>query len=373
MRRYESSLGASVRIAGRSRLLSADADVKQLSKVLDSVDQFVCVDDLSSLRSLTVRRGRARRALEEAVERSEAVIGRLPSEIGLAAVSLARKSGKPVAIEMVACPWDGLRSHGSTVARLYAPVAYWRTRRAVAASHFVRYVTDEFLQRRYPTRGRSIVASDVDLPPADGAVLDARLGSLAVRTSLTFGMIASLFHKQKGIQVALMALAEARTRRPDLRLRILGPGDAQRWRDQASLLGVAEAVTFCGTLPRGEAVLDWLDGIDVYVQASFQEGLPRALVEAMSRATPALASDAGGTRELIEREYSSINPAIIADWRSRCCWCSTCSGSPAWRGPTPSGQEISQSSGHRFGTTSSCRSSERRSRASRYVRPERGR
>ena len=56
---------------------------------------------------------------------------------------------------------------------------------------------------------------------------------------------------------------------------------------------------FCGILPSGDAVSAWLDGIDIYIQPSFLEGLPRALVEAMSRGCPALGSSVGGIPELL--------------------------------------------------------------------------
>ena len=45
--------------------------------------------------------------------------------------------------------------------------------------------------------------------------------------------------------------------------------------------------------------MKWLDGLDIYIQPSFQEGLPRALVEAMSRGLPALGSSVGGIPELL--------------------------------------------------------------------------
>ena len=46
----------------------------------------------------------------------------------------------------------------------------------------------------------------------------------------------------------------------------------------------------------------WLDGIDLYLQPSYIEGLPRALVEAMNRGCPALASNVGGIPELLGKE-----------------------------------------------------------------------
>ena len=53
----------------------------------------------------------------------------------------------------------------------------------------------------------------------------------------------------------------------------------------------------------GQDVLNWLDGIDLYLQPSYQEGVPRATIEAMSRGCPVIASDAGGIPELIDSQW----------------------------------------------------------------------
>ena len=60
-------------------------------------------------------------------------------------------------------------------------------------------------------------------------------------------------------------------------------------------------VKFLGTLPH-EKIFDYLDNIDIYIQTSKQEGLPRALIEAMSRGCPSLGSKVGGIPELLNSD-----------------------------------------------------------------------
>ena len=47
----------------------------------------------------------------------------------------------------------------------------------------------------------------------------------------------------------------------------------------------------------------FLDEMDLYIQPSLQEGLPRAVMEAMSRGLPALGARTGGIPELLGAEY----------------------------------------------------------------------
>jgi glycosyltransferase involved in cell wall biosynthesis len=251
-----------------------------------------------------MRSARARSSLESAIERADAVIVRLPSEVGLAAGDIARRLGKPLLTEVVACVGDGLRSHGRWAARLYAPLAVRRMQRAVARSDWTVYVTAEFLQRRYPSSGQDVAVSDVQLPTTDEAVLERRLRRIsAARGPVAFGMVAAMFHDEKRVDVAIRALAAARRSGAEASLTIAGPGDVMTLGALAERLGVRDHVHFVGVLLPGRPVFDFLDGVDVYLQTSYQEGLPRALLEALSRALPALGSDVGGTRELLSEPW----------------------------------------------------------------------
>lgn len=54
-------------------------------------------------------------------------------------------------------------------------------------------------------------------------------------------------------------------------------------------------------------MLSLLDTIDLYVQPSRQEGLPRALIEAMSKALPAFGANTAGIPELLEPDFLFSN------------------------------------------------------------------
>ena len=137
------------------------------------------------------------------------------------------------------------------------------------------------------------------IDPPKHSVLRRRLGHLNNEKTV-FGTIGTLHGNTKGIQDALRALASVKDTLGPFEYRILGQGDSTRLHKLVRRLGLTENVSFDGTRTPGSAIFDWLDGIDVYLQPSLQEGLPRALIEAMSRGCPAIGSSAGGIPELLD-------------------------------------------------------------------------
>jgi glycosyltransferase involved in cell wall biosynthesis len=131
---------------------------------------------------------------------------------------------------------------------------------------------------------------------------EARLAALAAGEPPVLGTIGTLRVKYKGIQTAIGALSRLRSRGLDLSYRVLGPGPAEPWERMASKFGVGDLVHFNGTRRAGPEVCSWLDGIDIYLQPSFTEGLPRGMIEAMSRGAACIGSTRGGIPELLPPE-----------------------------------------------------------------------
>jgi glycosyltransferase involved in cell wall biosynthesis len=258
--------------------------------------------------------------MASAVREADAVVARLPSEVGLLAIQQAKLQRKPYAIEVVGCPWDGFFHKGGLTARAYAPLAFLRMRRTVRSAPLALYVTSSWLQQRYPTQGWSTAASNVALCPGRVAAgREARLAALSSGTRPVLGTVASLRTRAKGLHIALAALAKLRSSDLELEYRVLGPGDPDPWKRLAAKLGVADLVHFDGVRDPGEGVFAWLDQIDVHLQPSFREGLPRATIEAMSRGAACIGSTCGGIPELLPPERLH-RPGDVAGLAERIRW-----------------------------------------------------
>jgi glycosyltransferase involved in cell wall biosynthesis len=109
------------------------------------------------------------------------------------------------------------------------------------------------------------------------------------------GVMVANFHAYKGHDVLMQALTEVDRR---VSVRLCGVG-AQRDAviDLAARLGVGERVTF---VEPPAAVWDELRVAQFVVHPSLTEGFPNAVLEAMASGLPVVASDVGGTSQLIE-------------------------------------------------------------------------
>ena len=291
---------SSIKVFARSGGLKPDNS--NLSSSIAENVSFRLVPPLGVVERLGLRSGTAKGALGKEIEQADAVIIRLPSDLGLLAAKLAADAGKPWLVEVVGCAWDAYGHQGTLAARAYAPIAFARMRRTLARAPFAMYVTREWLQRRYPSSGQTAAISDVVVSPIGLAQRDSRekrLAAMVDGSKPILGTVASLSVAYKGIQTAMAALSKLQAQGLSLEYRVLGAGDPRPWMERASALGVADLVHFDGTRPNGDGVLQWLDSIDLYMQPSFQEGLPRALVEALSRGCAAIGSTAGGIPELL--------------------------------------------------------------------------
>ena len=263
---------------------------------------FHLLDNINSPTKKLTQSSEVYKQIKSLVMQTDRVIIRGPSEFGMMAAHAARELSKPYCVEMSGCAFDHTWHHGSWIGKLYAPLKYLRARHMIKHAARVLYVTERFLQRRYPHKGIHTHASNVSLPDLNPDILQQRLERIQSQTQpLTFGLIGNFNNHLKGLDIAFKALRQFKKHNPDCHLKILGHGDPQKWAHDIARYELQDHVTFNAPVTLQTDVLSWLDTIDIYIQPSRHEGLPRALIEAMSRGCPALASDAGGTDELLDK------------------------------------------------------------------------
>ena len=112
------------------------------------------------------------------------------------------------------------------------------------------------------------------------------------------------FTVQKQPLTLIRAFAKALTLFPHMHLLMVGEGDQRAEAiELASAPGIKEHITL---LPFRQDVPDILAMADIFVLPSLWEGLPIGLLEAMAMGKAVIASDADGTREVIQHNENGI-------------------------------------------------------------------
>jgi glycosyltransferase involved in cell wall biosynthesis len=221
--------------------------------------------------------------------------------------------GKPYALEVVGDPWDALSpgSWPNILRPAFRFMATHQLKRICAGATAVNYVTSHALQRRYPPSisAYAVGFSDVRLEkanvPEESEARFRRLRQLPWDNAkngrpIRIGFIGSFSRLYKGPDLLLRAATLCYSR---LNFQLLMVGEGRyltKMKTLAAKLGIADRVQFLGQLSFDTSIFDFLDNIDLFIMPSRQEGLPRALVEAMSRGCPCVASAVGGIPELLE-------------------------------------------------------------------------
>lgn len=241
--------------------------------------------------------------LEKAITSSQLVVGRVPAIPAYKALDYARKIGIPCLTESMGCAWDAYWNHG-LAGKIIAPYMFLKMRNLVKHADYASYVTSDFLQKRYPRTKSSVAASNVLIETCDEDILRKRLSKIESmdRKNLSIMTTAAVNVKYKGQQYVIKAIPQLNKYGVRVKYYIVGDGDSSYLQALAKKYNVQDQVVFTGRKSLDE-VFSLLDDIDIYAQPSLQEGLPRSVIEAMSRGCIAVGAQTAGIPELIQKEY----------------------------------------------------------------------
>lgn len=261
---------------------------------------LVVVGKINTLKALLEDRRRIRPIINSYVEWADCCMIHLPDTVGNMVAKYAEDTHTPYLLTVAGCVWDAYWNY-NWKGKLFAPYAFWTLRKTISKAKYVVYVTNTFLQRRYPTKGQYISCSNVKQDRTTIDILDQRLVKISERKNqkLALGTLAAVDVRYKGQEYVIRAIAKLAQSGFLCEYHIAGLGNNSFLKDLAKRLNVSSQVIFYGGIPH-EKVASFFDKIDIYIQPSKQEGLPRAVIEAMSRGCPTIGSRIAGIPELLD-------------------------------------------------------------------------
>lgn len=247
---------------------------------------------------------KAEKIIKEEVRKANMLILRDSSAASIA-VKYANQFNVPYIRECVGCSWDSLWNY-SLLGKILALPAFLRQKREIKRSPYVYYVTNKFLQRRYPTSGKQIGCSDVVVNTLNEDILRERIRKINdfdKEKEISLGTAAAIDVRYKGQEYVITAIALLKEKGYKIKYYLAGGNRTKSsyLKECAQKYRVSDNVIFCGSLSKSE-MASFYDNIDIYIQPSKLEGMPRSVIEAMSHGCPVLGSNVGGIPELIDQE-----------------------------------------------------------------------
>ena len=295
------------------RKTNENYDESELNKKFNKIDlnllNLKLVDDIykpkKNFFNFMLKR-RIKKEIEEEVKKADKIIIRsIGNFYTNTALKYCKKYKKSYLIEVTGFAFEGLWYH-SFFGKIVALPRELKLRKSIKDAPFALYVSTEALQNRYPCNGETCGCSDVELEDIKDEIINERISqinSLNENKKIILGTAAFLDVKWKGQENVIKALSMLKKNGIDkFEYQLIGAGSGKELIKNAKKYDILENVKIIGTLKHDE-VFKWLDKIDIYVQPSYQEGLCRSIVEAMSRGCPVICSDLGGNYELIDKEY----------------------------------------------------------------------
>jgi glycosyltransferase involved in cell wall biosynthesis len=275
---------------------------------------FANIPNYTGAFQYLLRGHQVKSAIRGAIDRKDAVILRVGSNLANCLQPRLRRTGHPYGVEVVADPYD-VFAPGS-IRHPLRPFFRWffphQLRQQCLQACAATYVTQSALQTRYPPSKEALLTHFSDVELSDTAFTATPRSIFPVQQPITLIFVGTLAQLYKAPDILIQAVARCVQQGLNLRLVMIGEGQYRAQLEaQTIALGLTDRVQFLGQLSAGEAIKTQLDQADLFVLPSHQEGLPRAMVEAMARALPCIGSTVGGIPELLSPS-EMVSPGDVA-------------------------------------------------------------
>ncbi|HEY4080401.1 MAG TPA: glycosyltransferase family 4 protein [Burkholderiaceae bacterium] len=189
--------------------------------------------------------------------------------------------------------------------RLPRRMMQWAASKAAALIGVCAALVDVLRGWRLSEAKLHVMRNGVDLErfqPLPREDMRRQLGLGAAPVLLSVGNLVEL----KGHKLLVQALARLLPEYPDAQLVIIGEGPERAGLEQlARDLGVQDRLRLTGALPNTE-LSRWYSAADLSVLASSREGWANVLLESMACGTPVVATDVGGSAEVMGDSIAGV-------------------------------------------------------------------
>jgi glycosyltransferase involved in cell wall biosynthesis len=161
----------------------------------------------------------------------------------------------------------------------------------------------------HPRQHVALVPNGIDLQKFDASLKshdDARSQLTDAPATVPVIFTVANFYPAKGLKFFVDALAIVAATRHDIRAVIIGDGEGRAALEaQRATRGLNDILALPGQRADASSLMR---GADLFVLPSVKEGFPWALLESMAAGTPAVATDVGGVRWMVDETVRVVPP-----------------------------------------------------------------
>lgn len=229
------------------------------------------------------------------------IIIRFPGNIAILALLLCKIKKLDYHINIVADPAEyfSSKAYKGKLRVIAKYIHVFFTKYAARDARSAHYVTQKYLQRHYPPgkQTREFAFSDVALVDKFRDSYKPQLARIELLS------VAMMHNDSKGHLDMIQLIKALVDENIDVKLTLVG--DGSRKADYVAVserLGVSSRVEFSGLL-NSEEIFIQMQKSSIFVLFSYQEGMPRALLEAIHFGMPVVATNVGGVAEVVDAQY----------------------------------------------------------------------
>ena len=271
-------------------------DVANLEKYVEHKDINIIInkDNIGFFKKCKI--------IKKNVKNTDIVVAKLSIIDALIASHYARKYHKTLVIESASDAYAAFYYHGGPIKyKLAARPLDTLAKHYHKKADYIVYVSQFFLQNKYPSKAEALGCPDVLLESTPIEVLEKRLARIDSKgdNEYVIGLIGATQAEYRGHDVLIKAVGILKKKGINCKIKFLGGGTMNDKRiNCAKANGVEDSVEFCGRVPR-DKVFDWLDDVDILAMPTKVESLGRAALEAMSRGCPVIGTIETALAEII--------------------------------------------------------------------------
>lgn len=287
------SIAVVARVRGVSNL------PKNTSRVDSNQISFISLPDwrgpISFMKNYYLTLNILRKELPE----SAAYLLVMPSIISITLYKFLKK--QPYGVHVVGDPEESFFGRISLFF-YFSKIFFTHWQKKICAQSVVAIYVAKSLKNLYPTKTKtgSVVVSDIIIDSED-VVRQPRGFVYRPKRLIFIGTLSQLY---KGQMTLIDALSICKKRKFKFFLKIIGGGVfSSKLKAKSIKNNLRKEVKFLGQLNGFSEIKNYLDMSDIFILPSFNEGMPRALIEAMARGLVCIASNVGGIPELLNRDF----------------------------------------------------------------------